>query len=132
MGAYNKFMKRFLQKKYLILILLIVVLLSSAKVLSALSPVTDFAPANTSASSDKPLPKFTKTELKKYNGTNPSLPIYLVLDGYVYDVTKGSEFYKVGGAYHYLAGKDSSFELHMVGGDIIKRKYPVIGRLITN
>lgn len=82
-------------------------------------------------SSGKTLRKFTVEELKKYNGTNPELPIYLVLDGNVYDVTKGKEFYIPGGPYHYLAGKDSSFELHIVGGDIIKRKYPVIGRLIS-
>jgi len=83
--------------------------------------------ANSSATAQS-LPKFTPEELKKYNGTDPKLPIYLALDGNVYDVTKGKEFYIIGGPYHYLAGKDSSFELHIVGGDIIKRKYSIIGK----
>ena len=72
---------------------------------------------------------FTISELAKYNGIDPKLPIYLALDGYVYDISKGAEFYKVGGAYHDLAGKDSSVDLHLVGGGIIKRKYPIVGKL---
>ena len=72
---------------------------------------------------------FTLQELGNFNGTDPNLPIYLVLNGNVYDVTKGKEFYQIGGAYHYLAGKDSSQELNLIGGEIIKRKYPVIGKL---
>jgi predicted heme/steroid binding protein len=72
---------------------------------------------------------FTVQELSRYDGVNPKLPIYLALDGYVYDVSKGREFYKVGGPYHDLAGRDASKELHLVGGGIIKRKYPIIGKL---
>jgi len=72
---------------------------------------------------------FTLEELKKYDGTNPNLPIYLALDGLVYDVTAGKKFYAPGGAYHSLAGKDSSALLHIAGGDIIKKKYPAVGKL---
>lgn len=72
---------------------------------------------------------FTASELAKYNGVDPKLPIYLALDGYIYDISKGREFYQVGGPYHDLAGKDSSKELHLVGGGIIKRKYPIVGIL---
>ena len=72
---------------------------------------------------------FTAPELAKYNGADPKLPIYLALDGYIYDISKGREFYQVGGPYHDLAGKDSSKELHLVGGGIIKRKYQVVGML---
>ena len=68
-------------------------------------------------------------ELKRFDGTDPSLPIYLALEGLVYDVTAGRKFYAVGGPYHWLAGRDSTNDLHIAGGDIIKRKYPVIGRL---
>ena len=74
---------------------------------------------------------FTDQELKKYDGSNPELPILLALDGKVYDVTTGKDFYKVGGPYHFLAGKDSSQELHVAGGGIIKRKYPVIGEYVN-
>lgn len=74
---------------------------------------------------------FTVQELKKYNGVNPNLPIYLALDGNVYDVTVGKDYYKAGGPYHSLAGKDSSSELHLAGGSIIKRKYKIVGKLLT-
>lgn len=70
---------------------------------------------------------FTLEQLKQYDGTDPSKPIYLAYDNNVYDVTAGKEFYTVGGSYHYLAGKDSTSELNMFGGEIIKKKYPVIG-----
>jgi predicted heme/steroid binding protein len=73
----------------------------------------------------------TPSELSQFNGTNPNLPIYLALNGNVYDVTAGKEFYQTGGSYHYLAGRDSSTELNLIGGGIIKRKYPVIGKLIS-
>lgn len=72
---------------------------------------------------------FTREELKKFDGTDSSLPIYLALDGLVYNVTVGREFYGPGGHYHYLAGKDYSWLLHIVGGDTIKKKYPVVGKL---
>lgn len=78
------------------------------------------------------LKSYTPEELANFNGIDPKMPIYLALDGNVYDVSKGKEFYKLGGAYHDLAGKDSSTELHLVGGDIIKRKYPIIGKLSVN
>lgn len=68
-------------------------------------------------------------ELKRYDGTDPNLPIYIGLDGLIYDVTAGKEFYQPGGVYHFLAGKDSSTELHIAGSDIIKRKYQVVGKL---
>lgn len=73
--------------------------------------------------------EFTLDELSQYNGTDPDLPILLALDGLVYNVTSGKKFYFLGGPYHDLAGKDSSKELHIAGGEIIKRKYPVVGKL---
>lgn len=73
------------------------------------------------------LPQFTRQQLQAFDGTDPNKPIYLALDGLVYDVTPGKEFYQTGGAYHDLAGKDSSGPLNLVGGSIIKRKYQVIG-----
>ena len=73
---------------------------------------------------------YTETELSGYSGNDPSKPILLALDGLVYDVTAGKEYYRPGGSYHDLAGKDSSKLLHLVGGDIIKRKYPVVGTLL--
>jgi predicted heme/steroid binding protein len=76
------------------------------------------------------LKTYTAAELKKYDGSDPSLPIYLAMDSYVYDITKGKTYYQPGGAYHSLAGKDSSVELHFAGGGIISSKYPIIGKLV--
>jgi predicted heme/steroid binding protein len=75
------------------------------------------------------LKEFTAEELSQFNGTDPQKPIYIGLNGYVYDVTAGKEYYVVDGTYHYLAGRDSSEELNQIGGDIIKRKYPIVGIL---
>lgn len=75
------------------------------------------------------LPQFSLEQLKAFDGSDPGKLIYLALDGLVYDVTPGRQFYQTGGPYHYLAGKDSSDKLHLVGGSIIKRKYKVIGIL---
>mgnify|MGYP001570474240 CR=1 FL=1 len=72
------------------------------------------------------LPKYAAAALARYNGENGNLPIYIALDGYVYDVTAGKSFYVPGGTYHSIAGKDASRELHMFGGDVIKQKYPIV------
>lgn len=78
------------------------------------------------------LPRYTSATLAKYNGGNDSLPIYVALDGYVYDVTIGKSFYVPGGTYHSIAGKDASRELHIFGGDIIRRKYPIVGIFVAS
>lgn len=75
------------------------------------------------------LPVLSENELSNYNGENPDKPIYIALEGNVYDVTAGRKFYEPGGAYHSLAGKDSTTELKIFGGEIIKRKYPVVAIL---
>lgn len=75
---------------------------------------------------------FTAEDIKGFGGTVEDKPIYIALDGLVYDVSLGKEFYNVSGPYHYLAGRDSSKELNIIGGSIIKKKYPVIGRFINN
>ena len=72
---------------------------------------------------------FTLGELAVYNGASTTLPIYIGLDGYVYDVTAGKKFYIPGATYHYLAGNDSSKSLHIMGGETIKQKYPIVGIL---
>ena len=71
----------------------------------------------------------SENELKNYNGEDTKKPIYIGLDGYVYDVTSGRKFYEPGGSYHSLAGKDSTNELKIFGGGIIKRKYPIVAIL---
>jgi predicted heme/steroid binding protein len=50
----------------------------------------------------------TDAELSLYNGTDPSLPIYLALNGTIYDVSAGPKHYGPGGSYHFFAGKDAT------------------------
>lgn len=78
----------------------------------------------------KELKDLTQDELKKYDGSDPTLPIYMGYEGNIYDVTAGKNFYEKGATYNYLVGKDSTKELNEVGvGEIIVRKYPVVGKL---
>lgn len=76
------------------------------------------------------LQTFTSEQLSKYNGTDSTLPIYIGLNGYVYDVSTGVDFYPKGKSYNYLTGRDSSTELNYIGGKIIEKKYPIIGKII--
>ena len=58
-----------------------------------------------------PQPKqrlFTEAELAKYDGSRPGAPIYLAIDGSVYDVTSGAKTYGPGGSYHHFAGVDAA------------------------
>lgn len=81
--------------------------------------------------SSSPETIFTPELLGRFDGTDPEKPTYLALDGLVYDVSAGrDEFYAPGKPYHSLAGKDSTRELILAGSSIIRRKYPVVGKLI--
>ncbi|KAI8881053.1 cytochrome b5 [Backusella circina FSU 941] len=51
---------------------------------------------------------FTDQELAKYDGSDASLPLYLAIDGDVYDVSEGRGWYGKGGSYHHFAGKDAA------------------------
>ncbi len=93
-----------------------------------LAPVS--APSVIASNKDAAETTYTESDLKPFDGTDPNKPIYIGLNGFVYDVSAGREYYQSDGPYHYLAGKDSSVELNEIGGAIISRKYPVIGKLI--
>lgn len=118
-------MIKFFKKKYVIVFFLLGFLVSSIY----LYRVGESPDQKKILSKKTNLPILSKEELKSYNGKDPDKPIYIGLDGYVYDVTAGRKFYQTGGAYHYLAGRDSTTELKIFGGDIIKRKYPVVAIL---
>ncbi|KAI8983574.1 cytochrome b5-like heme/steroid binding domain-containing protein [Pilobolus umbonatus] len=51
---------------------------------------------------------FTDAELSLYDGSDPSLPIYLAIDGDVYDVSEGAGWYGKGGSYSHFSGKDAA------------------------
>jgi predicted heme/steroid binding protein len=71
----------------------------------------------------------SQSELVRHNGTDPTLPIYIAVNGIVYDVTAGKKFYQEGGAYHFIAGTDATKALEPVGTEIITNKYKAIGKL---
>ncbi|KAJ3370422.1 Methylcrotonoyl-CoA carboxylase subunit alpha, mitochondrial [Kappamyces sp. JEL0680] len=51
---------------------------------------------------------FTARELAKYDGSDPTLPIYLAVNGRVYDVSAGPSYYGKGGSYSFFSGKDAT------------------------
>lgn len=74
-------------------------------------------------------PVYTIKSLRDYTGSGKNQQILLAFEGNIYDVTSGKEFYGPGAPYHFLAGTDATKMLHIAGGAIVKRKYPVIGTL---
>lgn len=51
---------------------------------------------------------FTQEQLKAYDGTDASKPVYVSIKGTVFDVSRKRETYGPGGSYAVLAGKDGS------------------------
>nr|GLL32766.1 probable steroid-binding protein 3 [Ipomoea trifida]GMD26309.1 probable steroid-binding protein 3 [Ipomoea batatas]GME21630.1 probable steroid-binding protein 3 [Ipomoea batatas] len=52
--------------------------------------------------------ELTAQQLKEYDGTDPSKPIYVAIKSRIFDVTAGKSFYGPGGDYSIFAGKDAS------------------------
>ncbi|KAI7870269.1 cytochrome b5-like heme/steroid binding domain-containing protein [Spinellus fusiger] len=50
----------------------------------------------------------SEEQLMRYDGTDSRLPIYIAIDGDVYDVSTGSGWYAPGGSYHHFAGRDAA------------------------
>ena len=50
----------------------------------------------------------TEEELLAYDGTDSSKPIYLAIDGSIYDVSTSPAFYGPGGNYHHFVGRDAT------------------------
>ncbi|KAF8897171.1 cytochrome b5-like heme/steroid binding domain-containing protein [Infundibulicybe gibba] len=50
---------------------------------------------------------FSERMLAEFDGTTPGKPIYLAIDGDVYDVSSGNA-YQPGGSYHIMAGVDAA------------------------
>ncbi|KAI7217269.1 hypothetical protein KC333_g4338 [Hortaea werneckii] len=52
--------------------------------------------------------RLTDAELALYNGTDPTKPVLLALNGTIYDVSAGRRVYGPGGSYHVFAGRDAA------------------------
>lgn len=50
----------------------------------------------------------TPAELAAYDGTDETKPIYLAINGTIYDVSPNRRTYGPGGSYHFFAGADAS------------------------
>lgn len=48
------------------------------------------------------------TDLLAYDGSDPTKPIYIALNGSIYDVSIGRHFYGPGGSYSFFAGRDAT------------------------
>lgn len=51
---------------------------------------------------------FTLEQLQKYNGEDPALPIYLAINGSVYDVSASRQIYGPNGHYSFFSGRDAA------------------------
>ena len=50
----------------------------------------------------------TDAQLALYNGTDPSLPILLAVNGTIYDVSASPHLYGPGGSYSFFTGRDAT------------------------
>ncbi|GIJ83394.1 hypothetical protein Asppvi_002214 [Aspergillus pseudoviridinutans] len=50
----------------------------------------------------------TPDQLALYNGTDPSLPIYVAVNGTIFDVSANPLVYGPGGGYNFFAGRDAT------------------------
>ena len=50
----------------------------------------------------------TPEQLLAYDGSDESKPVYVSINGTIYDVSNGRHIYGPGGSYHFFAGRDAS------------------------
>ncbi|GAB7354023.1 hypothetical protein MBLNU459_g4610t1 [Dothideomycetes sp. NU459] len=50
----------------------------------------------------------TDVQLRAYDGSDPSKPVYIALNGSIYDVSAGRHVYGPGGSYSFFAGRDAT------------------------
>jgi membrane-associated progesterone receptor component len=99
--------------------------------------------------------ELTLEQLKQFDGTDPSKPIYIAVRGRIFDVTTGKSFYGPGGSYVVFSGKDATRALAKMSKneeDVVasvdgltekeigvlndwekkfEAKYPIVGRVIS-
>jgi len=52
--------------------------------------------------------QYTDADLAEFDGSDPEKPIFLAINGTIYDVSNGRRHYGPGGSYHFFAGHDAS------------------------
>jgi len=58
--------------------------------------------------SQQPTVNLTELELSAYTGVDPTLPLYVAVNGSVFDVSANPGMYGPGGGYHFFAGRDAA------------------------
>lgn len=71
------------------------------------------AAAPVAATADE-MESFVKTDLRRYDGSDDSLPIMMAIQGIVFDVSSGANFYSKAGPYNQLVGKDASLAVGLM------------------
>ncbi|CDO74130.1 hypothetical protein BN946_scf185043.g180 [Trametes cinnabarina] len=51
---------------------------------------------------------FSESQLAQFDGSDPTKPLYIAIDGDVYDVSSNRATYGPGGSYHMMAGRDAA------------------------
>jgi predicted heme/steroid binding protein len=51
---------------------------------------------------------FSLKDLAHYDGTDPNLPLFIVVKGHVFDVSNGRSYYGPGSGYNFFAGRDGT------------------------
>eukprot|EP01122_Echinamoeba_exundans_P009881 TRINITY_DN3557_c0_g1_i1.p1 TRINITY_DN3557_c0_g1~~TRINITY_DN3557_c0_g1_i1.p1 ORF type:complete len:166 (-),score=48.21 TRINITY_DN3557_c0_g1_i1:58-555(-) len=74
-----------------------------------------FSSAPTPVVASKPAPEVKRepihistSELAKFDGKDPSLPLYIAVKGKIYDMSRGRSFYGPGGPYAVFAGREAA------------------------
>ncbi|KAL1957469.1 hypothetical protein VTO42DRAFT_5932 [Malbranchea cinnamomea] len=52
--------------------------------------------------------RLTPSQLARYDGSDPNLPIYVAINGTIYDVSRSPHMYGPGGGYSFFAGRDAT------------------------
>ncbi|CAD6886343.1 unnamed protein product [Tilletia laevis] len=96
------------------LLLVTFLLAVSSVVVATASPSPDGASASSSSGEggkrkpSRQLRVITMEQLRKFDGTNTSLPLLIALDRRVYDVSTKRDVYGPGGGYETFSGRDST------------------------
>jgi len=75
---------------------------------------------------------WTRAELRAYNGTDATKPILMAVNGTVYDVSRGRQFYGPGGPYGLFAGRDASRALAKSSFEAVYLDDPCVDNLTAD
>ena len=92
---------------YYLMPVIVVVVASSLSYLSLSSRLDEKPKESGTSNRAKPILLSAK-HVEKHDGSDPSLPIYLVILGKVFNVNKGKKFYGPGSGYNVFVGRDST------------------------